>query len=240
MGRNLRDLDSKIWELGQIWENFLEMVIAHNASVAGAINSKMRARGTVARTGGGVVRMWSCSLCAQSNRGTVRNCRQCHALRVERGARHRTAFQPPRPGVMYDTAHPVPATPPPRTPPDAAGTVDLTSPASESPASDCFEWPSEHAVAASDEETYADPGDLEAAGEYAIAAPRSVLQASRSHQRSSPRKTGGASARKPSPNGKKPSKKKQAAKKVCVTPSPRAVRPVVPSPTVDGVLSVGA
>ena len=87
MGRNLRDLDSKIWELGQIWENFLEMVIAHNASVAGAINSKMRARGTVARTGGGVVRMWSCSLCEASNRGTVRNCRQCHTLRVEREVR---------------------------------------------------------------------------------------------------------------------------------------------------------
>ena len=118
--------------------------------------------------------------------------------------------------------------------------VDLTSPASESPASDCFEQASEHAVAACDAETYAEPDALEAAAAYTIPAPRSVSQASRSHQRSSPRKTGGASARKPSPNGKKPSKKKQAAKKVCVTPSPRAVRPVVPSPTVDGVLSVGA
>jgi hypothetical protein len=193
-------------ELGQIWENFLEMVIAHNPSVAGAINSKMRARGSVARTGGGVVSMWSCSLCEASNRGTVRNCRQCNTLRVERGARHLTSFQPPR-AVMYDTERPVPATPPPCTPPDAAATVDLNSPASESPASDCFEQTSEHAVAACDEDTYAEPDDLEAAGAYAIAAPRSVPQASRGHQRSSPRKTGGASARKPSPSGKNPSKK---------------------------------
>jgi hypothetical protein len=237
----LRDLDSKIWELGQIWENFLEMIIAHNPSVAGAINSKMRARGSVARMGGGVVSMWSCSLCEASNRGTLRNCRQCNTIRVERGARHRTAFQPPRPGVMYDTERPVPATPPPCTPPGAAAMVDLTSPASESPASDCFEQASEHAVlAACDAETYAEPDALEAAAAYTIPAPRSVSQASRGQQRSSPRKTGGASARKPSPNGKKASKKKQAANTVCVTPSPRAVRPVVPSPTVGGVLSVGA